>query len=103
MHTTTIHRKHGFAGAVLLLVNGFSYRLLLPYVQQTANSHLPAGTPVAMLYCLAGVLLIFFALRSQLRRSDRVLLAIRIATALTLALWGYSFSTVYCQRCASME
>ncbi len=102
MKTTATSIKHAIAGAVLLLVNGFSYRVLLPYVQQTANSHVSIAKPVAMLYYLAGVLLITLAVRRQLKRGDRTLLAIRMVTALALALWGYQFWTVYCQKCASM-
>ena len=102
MHTTTLRNKHVMAGAALLLVNGFSYRLLLPYVQQTANSHVSVGTPMAMLYYLAGVLLLTLAVCGHLKRNDRTLLAIWVVTALALALWGYRFWTVYCQRCASM-
>jgi hypothetical protein len=91
------------AGAVLLLVHFLSQLVMLPYVQQTANSHMSAGTGMAILYCLAGALVTILSTWWYHKRKDLKLLALSMLIVSSLLLWGYAFIQVYCQKCASME
>jgi multidrug transporter EmrE-like cation transporter len=99
----TVNKKHISAGAILLLVNCLSRLVMLPYVQQTANSHMNADTAMAILYCLAGALVTALSTWWYHKRKDVKLLALSMLIVSSLLLWGYAFIQVYCQKCASME
>ena len=101
--TLTVSKKHISAGSVLLLVHCLSQLIVLPYVQQTANSHMSAGTAMTIVYCLAGALVTVLSIRWYHKRKDLKLLVLSMLIVSALLLWGYAFIQVYCQRCASME
>jgi hypothetical protein len=96
-------RTYVFAVVLLLLINGFTCLLLLPYIQQTANSHVNAGPGIAILYYIIGTILLLVSIRWYIRMNNVTLFVLHLLIVATFIRWGYILSSIYCMKCAIME
>ena len=83
----------------LIAVNALIYFLLLPYVQNSANSHINSGPLFgAACYVISGLLLLF-GFYALVRHNEYSFFMLLLLFAATLIFWGYRLSSLMCLGC----
>ncbi len=94
-----MRKKDIYILTALILANLLTYFLLLPYAQNTANSHMNSGPFFGTtLYIISG-LLAFFGINSLIRKNDSKIFILLMVFAMTLTFWGYKLHSLMCLPC----
>lgn len=93
-------KKETFLIGGILILHLFFYFVVLPYVQQTVNSHMNVGSLLrSIFFGFAGVffmLSIYFFIRNR----NILTLVLQIFLAISLCFWAVVLGNVYCEGCA---
>ncbi|MDB5256788.1 MAG: hypothetical protein JWM14_1483 [Chitinophagaceae bacterium] len=91
--------KEFYAVLFICILNGFIYFLLLPYVQQTANSHLNAGPFYGTISYLLSIISLVTGLSISVKYKSVKFLLFFFLLSGTFCYWGYKLCSLYCEGC----
>ena len=85
---------------VFLITNLCTFFLLLPYAQQSANSHMNSGPAFGIIYVIVSLLLLFISIYWLIKRKDVTMFLLILFLALNLSYWAYKLYTLHCLECS---
>lgn len=85
----------------ILAVNLVSAFLLLPYAQQTANSHMNEGSFIGTIYYIISVSIAVAGITALASHKNKNQFLLFLVFSATLAYWGYRLHSLYCLGCAN--
>ena len=86
---------------VILPVNLLTAFLILPYAQNTANSHMNSGPFFGVLFYIISAIIILLAVYILISHKDIKLFLLFLVFAFTVIFWGYRLCHLYCLGCAT--
>lgn len=90
-----------FLSTGLILFNLLTYFLLLPYAQQTANSHVNSGPAFGIIYCIVSSILLSASIYQLFKHSARTTFVLFFIFAVNFIYWAYILCTLQCLDCTN--
>lgn len=85
----------------IVTINVFSWLLLMPSVQKTANCHMNQGPLWGTIYYVISGLLFIYFIKNQLKNTSTTRIIFFVLLISTFIFWGYKLHSIYCLGCAS--
>jgi hypothetical protein len=85
--------------SLVLIINLIIGCLVLPYAQNTANSHMDAGPFIGTAFYFIAILLAILAFRIIIVKKDYVKFLFLLITSLSIFYWGYQLHHLLCLGC----
>lgn len=94
-----MNKVYGLVFIFFVSVNVFSCVIILPAAQKSINSHLGSGRVWAVGYYMVAFLILVAAINQSRKLNDLKVFLLLFTAALSVALWGYKLSNLYCMGC----
>jgi asparagine N-glycosylation enzyme membrane subunit Stt3 len=86
---------------ILIATNFLIYFILLPYAQNTANSHMNAGPFFGKIAFSFAFLTFIYSAIDYLKKKNLKSLFIILLIVTSLIYWGFRLQSLYCLGCAN--
>lgn len=96
-----LNKQHRLLFAGLMAVNLLTYLWLLPYAQETANQHINMGPFLGAIYYALSVVMLLLGIRSAINHKGILSVLLYAGFILSLCMYGYQLSSLYCLGCAN--
>ena len=96
-----LRKKDVYVLLAILAIYALASLLILPYAQQTANSHMNSGPVFGTAFYVFSAVTLLFGMRALVKSKDIRLFVLLLVLVLSFIYWGFSFHSLYCLRCAS--
>lgn len=80
-------------------VNLFTWLVVLPYAQNTANSHINSGPFFSVIYYVVSIIIGLLGIGVLVKQKDIKLLLLLLAFSATLVFWAYTLQSLLCLGC----
>ena len=86
---------------VIIAVNLLIAFLILPYAQNTANSHMNNGPFLGILLYITSGIFVLYAINLLIMHKELIVFLLLLAFAFTLIYWGYRLCHLQCTGCSN--
>ena len=93
-------KKETFLIGGILMIHLFFYFVVLPYVQQTVNSHMSVGSLLRSIFLGFAGMFFMYSIYFFIRNRNVLTFVLQILLAISLCFWAIVFGSVYCEGCA---
>lgn len=98
--TMTLNKKHIYILTAIFAINMLTLFVILPYGQQTANSHMNNGPFLGIVYFILAALTTILAANFLTKHRDKKIGLGVLLIILTFVIWGLKLYSLYCIPCA---